>query len=39
MTTLQIELPDFAAMTDGEVEHHPLARTKDGRWRCGANFM
>ncbi|MBX3564933.1 MAG: hypothetical protein KF730_10200 [Sphingomonas sp.] len=32
MTTLQIDLPDFAAMPDDEVERHPLARTKDGRW-------
>lgn len=32
MTTLQIDLPDFTTMTDDEVERHPLARTKDGRW-------
>jgi hypothetical protein len=32
MTTLHLELPDFAKMADEEVERHVLARLKDGRW-------
>ena len=39
MTTLQIEVPDFAAMTDDEVERHPLARTKDGRWSTQTRWL
>ena len=39
MTTLQIELPDFAAMPDDEVERHSLARTKDERWSTQTRWL
>ena len=39
MTKLQIDIPDFTKMTDDEVERHPLARTKDGRWSSQTRWL
>lgn len=39
MRTLQFEVPDFAAMSDDEVERHVLARMKDGRWSSQTRWL
>lgn len=39
MTRLVLELPDFASMSDDEVQQHVLARTKDGRWSAQTRWL
>lgn len=32
MKTVTVRLPDFAAMSDEEMQHHSLTGSRDGRW-------
>lgn len=37
--SLTIDLPDFAALTDDEVQEHVLARQRDGRWSAQTRWL
>lgn len=39
MKSLHLELPDFAAMSDDDIERHVLARSKDGRWSSQTRWL
>jgi rubredoxin len=39
MREITIQVPDFATMDDDDVQHHPLARSRDGRWSALSKYL
>jgi rubredoxin len=39
MKSLHLELPNFAAMSDDEVEQHMMTRSMDGRWSSQTRWL
>lgn len=39
MSTLHVDVPDFAVMTDDEVDQHPLTKMFDGRWSAQTRWL
>lgn len=39
MSTLHLDVPDFAVMTDDEVDRHALTRMFDGRWSAQTRLL
>lgn len=39
MRSITVDLPDFKSMSDDEVQAHPLARQRDGRWSAQTRWL